>query len=84
MQVAEDMEVGDIYRYRRQLWYLVIGIVVCLFVGAIVMKFNEDWSWIEAFFFIIETSAVSLLWYAVCGMCLCGDICFTLHPRMYA
>eukprot|EP01031_Cornospumella_fuschlensis_P030150 gene30150-36421_t len=57
MQVAEDIEVGDIYRYRRQLWYLIIGIIACIFVGAIVMKFNEDWSWIEAFFFIIETSA---------------------------
>lgn len=56
--VAAGMEVGDIYHYRRQLFYNFFIFALWIIIGAAVVKHNEDWSWTEGFYFIMETSSV--------------------------
>eukprot|EP01039_Chlorochromonas_danica_P008141 gene8141-8981_t len=55
--VAAGMEVGDIYHYRRQLFYNFFIFSLWIVIGAAVVKHNEDWSWTEGFYFIMETSS---------------------------
>lgn len=58
--IHEDIVIGDIFRYRRQLTFYCTLMLLWTIIGACVMKYNEDWSWIAAFYFVAETSSVSL------------------------
>ncbi len=57
--IQEDIHNGDIFRYRRQLIIYCTCLLLWTIIGACVMKYNEDWSWIAAFYFVAETSSVS-------------------------
>jgi hypothetical protein len=65
-QVAEDFQVYDVYHNRRRMYFYVALMVVLLIIGAITLKNTEDWTWIEAFYFAVETSAVSVFLFDFC------------------
>ena len=58
-QVAEDITIGDFYYYRRRLTASFVLFILLIIIGALVLKYNEGWSWITAFYFVVETSSVS-------------------------
>lgn len=60
-QLAEDLEIGDIYHYRKRLIFYTVLLTVWIIIGSIIVRSNEKWTWIQAFYFIIETSSVSLI-----------------------
>lgn len=57
-QVSEDLASGDIFQFRKQLLRCIGFIALMIVVSAIFIKFNEDISWISAFYFIVETTTV--------------------------
>jgi hypothetical protein len=53
----EDLEILEIYRFRKRLLFFIGWMVGWIIFGAIVIKYNEDWTWIQAFYWMVETSA---------------------------
>lgn len=53
----EDLEIGEVYRYRKRLFFFVLAIGVWLTCGAFAFKYNEGWTWTEAFYYAVETTA---------------------------
>jgi voltage-gated potassium channel len=58
LQVSEDLAIGDLYFYRKQLIRYITLLCFLLIFAAIVLKYNEQWTWITAFYFVVETSSV--------------------------
>jgi hypothetical protein len=58
-QIAEDLEIGDIYHYRRQLGYSLIAVFASISIAAIFLKYNELYTWIEAYHLSVQTAFVS-------------------------
>jgi hypothetical protein len=58
-QVADDILLGDVYHYRKFLFVNLVTIVLWMIIGAIVIKSGEQLTWIEAFYFVVQTSSVS-------------------------
>lgn len=57
-QVAEDIVIGDIYHYRKQLvWYLMI-LLSWIMIGSVVLKYNEEWTWVTAIYYMVQTTTV--------------------------
>jgi hypothetical protein len=48
---------------RKRLLLAGSCLSVCIFVGAIVLSYNEDWSFVAALYYAIETSTVHLKQY---------------------
>lgn len=60
-QVTEDLEIGDFYHYRKRLVLYTVLLSLWIIIGSIAVKENEEWTWIEALYFMIETSSVMFL-----------------------
>ena len=58
VQVAEDIMVGDIYHFRKQLFGFIAVLISWAVFGAIILKYNEDWSWITSFYYMVQTTTV--------------------------
>ena len=45
---------------RKRLLLAGSCLLICILIGAIVLKYNENWTFITALYYAIETSTVSL------------------------
>lgn len=46
--------------FQQRLYFSILWIVLCAFLGAIILQYSEGWSFITSFYFIVETITVSV------------------------